>query len=213
MNFFTILFFLAAAAAASAQTFEVSAVGGLSRPNREPIGSLADTGGRDDDVKMKGDIGYGGRFTWNTKGYYGQEFGYIRTRGTLFAKIRDGSDVTQHQSRITIQQAFYDFLMYMMPNGEHVRPFIAAGAAIHQYGEPNIAGWTRGKSRNWGVNYGGGLKFVFGHALIRIDARHYLTGKPYDLTFPSGDTRGLGALKGGGLLGHLEGTVGIGFTF
>ena len=213
MNVLRVFLFIAAAATTLAQNFEVSAIGGLSRPSRAALGSLADSGGQDDDVTIKGDVGFGGRLTWNTKGYYGHEFGYLRTRGTLFAKIRDGSDVTERQGRVIMQHLFYNFMMYMMPNGERVRPFITGGMTGVQYGEPNIAEWSRSKSRNYGFNYGGGLKFKFGHAIIRLDVRQHLTGKPYDLHFGSATSAISPGIESGGLLKHLEGTLGIGFGF
>jgi len=192
---------------AAAQTFEIGPMGGLSRPSRTALGSLSLSGGRDDDTKMKGEYGYGARFTWNPHQYYGHELGYMRSRATIVAKIRDGSSVTDREGRIYNQQASYNFMMYMMPRGERFRPFITVGLMLTEYGQPGFAEWDAGKSRNYGGNYGGGLKIkLVKNALVRLDARQYLGGKPYGLQFAD-------PARSGGLYRQLEATAGFSVTF
>ena len=176
-----------------------------------PLGSISDTKPKDNDTRLKGEYGYGVRLTLNTKGYYGHEIGYIYGRGTLTTTTRaeEGKTVTEttHKGKVVFRYAFYNFLMYCMPRDERWRPFIAVGLQAHQYGAPAIAGWDPGGTRNYGGNYGGGIKIrLFKNALVRFDVRQYIGGKPYDLTFED-------QLKSGGLLRQLEGSFGVAITF
>jgi hypothetical protein len=197
--------------AAQAQRYEVSALAGMLRLGGAPLGSLYETGGKDDDSRLRGRSGYGVRLTLNTRGYFGHEVGYIYSRATFQTKLRttDGktTTVTSAEAKVIVRQVFYDFLMYSMPAGERFRPFIAAGAQAHQYGAPAFADYDIGRSRNYGVNYGGGLKIrLFPHALLRFDVRHSIGGKPYNLTYED-------VTKTGGMLRQLEASFGVGISF
>lgn len=201
---------LLACCAALAQRFELSVLSGIPRISDAPLGSLSEQEAQDDDTRLEGRQSYGVRFTINTPGYYGHEFGYIQSRATLSSIFRTGTDasiVTRREDRITIQQASYNFLIYFMPRGERWRPYMTGGLQAHQYGAPNFPEWTRGSSRHYGANYGLGLKLkLFQNALIRLDFRDYFGGKPYDLTFED-------VTRSGGILRQMEGSVGIAITF
>jgi hypothetical protein len=194
-------------AAAQAQTFEIGAMGSLVRTKQTPLGSLDVTGGEDDDTSIRARNGLGARFTWNTPGYYGHEFGFSRTRATLRTRTREDRTVIEHQAPVYIYGVTYNFLMYFMPSGERVRPYVTGGLQMFQYAEPNIEVWAYGKSRNYGGNYGGGLKInLFKHAMLRVDAREYIGGKPYGLNFS-----GIG--ETGGLMRTREASAGFSITF
>lgn len=197
--------------AAWGQRYEVSALAGMLRLSGAPLGSLAETGGKDDDSRLRGRSGYGLRLTLNTRGYFGHEVGYIYSRATFETKLRTTVDktttVTPAEAKVIVRQAFYDFMMYCMPAGERFRPFIAAGAQAHQYGAPALADYDIGRSRNYGVNYGGGLKIrLLPRALLRLDVRQYIGGKPYNLTYED-------ITKSGGMLRQLEASFGVGISF
>jgi hypothetical protein len=181
------------------------------RISRAPLGSISDEGKKDDDTKLKGLYGYGGRLTWNTPGYYGHELGFNYNRARLTATVRtttEGQTVTRVlEDRIVVRQAYYNFLMYMMPRGERWRPYIAVGAHAVEYGAPGFEQWPTGKSRHYGVTYGGGIKLMlFKHALLRLDVRDYIAGKPYDLERKD-------PMQMGGRLRMTEASAGISITF
>ncbi len=206
-----VVLFLLTGGAAAAQTYEISVLAAYPRIGRAPLGSISETRARDDDTRLKGEYGYGVRLTRNTKGYYGHEIGFIYSRGTLQTTTRkeEGRTLitTTREGKVIFRYAFYNFLMYFMPKGERFRPFITVGLQAHQYGAPAIPEWDRGGTRNYGGNYGGGMKIkLFKNALVRFDVRQYIGGKPYDLTFED-------QLKSGGLLRQLEGSFGVAITF
>ena len=120
----------------------------------------------------------------------------------------EGKTVTSVlEDRVVIRQAYYNFLMYFMPKGERWRPFMTGGIHVTEYGAPGFEDWPTGKSRNWGFNYGGGIKLrLFPHALVRLDVRDYIGGKPYDLESED-------MMKFGGRLRMFEASAGIVITF
>jgi len=76
-----------------------------------------------------------------------------------------------------------------------------------EYGAPGFELWPTAKSRHYGFNYGGGIKLrLFPQAWLRLDARDYISGKPYDLEREDPMTMG-------GRLRMLEASVGISITF
>ncbi len=208
---FAALFCFLTAAGANAQRYEFSVLGGYTRLSEAPLGSIiTNTDKKDTDTTLKGDYSYGARFTLNTKGYYGHEIGYIRSRGKMTARItseNDDGDTVEKivQDRVNIDEIFYNFLFYMMPNGEWWRPYLTVGAQTFNYGAPNFPEWAGGSWRNYGANFGGGIKLRAKNLIFRVDFRDYVQGKPYGLEFEQ-----FGA---GGLAHQLEGSVGVGFTF
>ncbi len=180
--------FLAALGAGRCQTYEVSASGGVMRMGRTPLGSLNTQDPVDDDTTFRNGYTYGLRFTYNTRGYYGHEFGYSYTRVTVHTRVYDTEgNATPAEGRAIIHQAAYNFLIYFMPRGERWRPFITGGLEAHRYGNPRIPGWTGLPGMNYGANYGGGVKIkLMEHASIRLDLRDEFTGKPYRLSYSEG---------------------------
>ena len=195
--------------AAVAQTFEFSGFGAYQHLKGTALGSLAERDPKDDDSKLTSGIGYGARLTWNTPGYYGHELGYSRTNATFRTRIRPADTTTEtiRESDVIAQEIFYNFMMYFMPAGERWRPFATVGAQAYQWSRPRIPEWTGAGSRNYGANFGGGVKLkISEHALIRLDVRDYISGAPYRsgmTTAPANRKR----------LSHAEGSIGIGIAF
>jgi hypothetical protein len=206
------LFSLLATPMAKSQTWEVSAFAAYPRIASKPLGSLNDTANaQDTDTTLKGQRGYGGRLTYNTRGYYGHELEYQQNQAWFRTLIRTTEGrvtvTTRKEDRIKIRQLSYNFLIYFMPKGERWRPFMTGGAQGAIYQAPRIPEFTFGSYRTYGANYGAGLKVkLFEHALVRIDFRHHIGGKPYDLTFAEFGS-------GGGFFGTMTGSAGISIGF
>lgn len=199
------------AGAVHAQKYEVTVGGMYWRLNNKNLGSNNSTDPRDDDTSIKGKNGFGIRATMNTKGYYGHELMYGQSRADVSTTIRETVDKetvsTVFTDRVKITHGAYNFMMYMMPRDEWWRPFITVGANYQKYAAPNIDAWTTGATSSFGFNYGGGLKLKFSNVIVRFDARQYIGGKPYDLSYPSLTD------FGGGRLRQTEFSAGIGFGF
>ncbi|MGH9661210.1 MAG: outer membrane beta-barrel protein [Bryobacteraceae bacterium] len=195
---------------AQAQTYEVGVHGGMARIKGTPLGSLRESGERNDDSRLKGQSAAGVRFTLNTKGYWGQEVGYIYNRARFVTRLAPPTGSTtpvQREAGVVIHQAFYNVVSYFMPAGERWRPFFTTGLELHENGAPNIAEFTSGRTRNYGFNYGGGVKIRLApRALVRFDVRDTFTGKPYGLRFEDD------ALSGG-LIRQFEVSAGLSVTF
>jgi hypothetical protein len=178
--------------------------------SRAPLGSSSPESPADTDTRFRNGFTNGVRLTWNPHRYYGYELGYFQTQATVETKIQAtaaGSKQT-FQGKATLQQAFFDILLYWMPKNERWRPYFAGGAQAQQAGNPRgISDWTGYSTRNYGVHYGGGIKLkLMNHVLVRADLRQYLTGKPYDLHFAE-------ITKAGGVVRQEEASVGIAFGF
>jgi hypothetical protein len=189
-----------------AQRYEVGAFYSYERTSHKPLGTVRDVGGADTDTRLRNGQGYGLRLTYNTKGYYGHEVHYQRNLIPLESNvdaflfnpdgtITIGGAVDRHE-KLRQSELGYNFLMYMMPLGEWWRPFITVGAATVKTNAPLFPEWTAAGTRNFSGNFGGGIKlYPMKHFVFRLDARGYLTGRPFVLNFPSGSTS-QGALKG-----------------
>ncbi len=175
-----------------------------------PLGSSSPESPLNTDTRFRNGYTNGLRLTWNPHRYFGYEVGYFQTKATLESKIQETADGPKQtfRDKVTLHQAFFDFLVYWMPKNERWRPYFAVGAQAQQASSPHsIPDWTGTATRNYGVHYGGGIKFkLFNHAFVRGDLRQYLTGKPYDLNFPDITTAG-------GRVRQEEASFGIAFGF
>lgn len=199
---------LAIPGVAFSQKIEIAPFAGYFRPNKAGLGSLQETA-KDNHTTLRSGQGFGVRGTWNTAGYYGFELGATQFKPVFSTVVRPAgaSADVRRDTKINERMAFFNALAYMMPLGERFRPFITVGAMLQQFGRPNVAEFDGRSSRNYGVNYGGGLKVkLFDHALIRLDVREYMGGRPYDLKREN-------ERDSGGRLRQLEASVGIGITF
>ena len=202
--------FLAFLGSAWAQTYEVSIFRGFARMGKAPLGSNNSDTPVDNETTFRNGWSTGIRLTLNMRGYYGHEVGFMHTRAGIRTSIlqTDGTTMTPVESHVNIEQAFYNFLIYMMPKGERWRPYMTGGVQTAKTGNPRIDGWQAVAMRNFGFNYGAGIKFKLSkHFLVRLDARDYLTGKPYaDLSFKDSTRRG-------SLVRQQEASFGLDFGF
>ena len=176
--------FLAFLGSAWAQTFEVSVFRGWARMSKAPLGSNNVDTPIDSETRFRNGSSTGIRLTYNMSGYYGHELGFMHTRAGIRTSIlqADGTTMTPVDSHVNIEQAFYNFLIYMMPKGERWRPYLTGGLQASKSGNPRIDGWQGSATKNYGFNYGAGIKFKLQkHFLVRLDARDYFTGVPYNL--------------------------------
>lgn len=200
-----------------AQTWEITPYTSFVKFSSKGIGSL-NAVPTENDTKVKGiQPGYGFRLTANTHGYYGVEIGYSRNRASLSTSVipldseEDNPAAVVHSTEISVHQASLNGICYFMPNGERFRPYVTAGGQLAFWSNPRFTDWTIGKSRNMGVNYGGGLKIRLNKNLnIRLEARGITTGKPYGLSYPDDANE---MPRSPGWLNQFESTIGVGFTF
>ena len=159
--------------------------GGQSKLTNAGLGTTATTGGREDDVSLRGGFRINFRLTLNTGRFFGHEVGYAYNR----TQLRFNRDSSTDQG-MAIHQGMYDFLLYALPEGSRVRPFAAGGAHFANFVPPGASATQGGGSTKFGINYGAGIKVkvtsIFG---IRLDYRQYNIGKPFDLPLVSGRIR------------------------
>ena len=209
----TLAVVLLCAATASAQTFEISASGGYNYIWRNTLGSLNAEDPKKEDSRLKPGAAFGARLTYNTKGYYGHEITILQTNAKFRSNVEQASgEIVEETGKARVTLASYNFLIYMMPNREKWRPYITGGIHGVQFGAPRIPSWPGGGARSYGGNFGGGIKlFPHKNFFFRVDIRDYITGKPYDLTYP--DPLPGEGIQSGGIMHMIEGTVGVGITF
>jgi hypothetical protein len=119
------------------------------------------------------------RTTLNNWKFFGHEFGYGYNRTHLLLNEVD-------QGGMAIHQGFYNFLVYPVPEGGRVRPFITGGGQFSNFVPPGASAASGQGSTKFGVNYGGGVKVrVTERYMVRFDVRQYLTGKPFDDVLPT----------------------------
>lgn len=158
-------------AAAFGQAAEFTVHGGTSRLSGRDLGSGLSL---DDGWRI------GGRVTLNTGLFFGHEFGYAYNRTTLLSG-------NQNLGGMAIHQGFYNYLVYVAPEGKPVRPFFTGGVHFSNFVPPGSSATQGGGSNKFGINYGAGLKVRLGPKyLMRLDYRQYNTGKPFDLPGASG---------------------------
>jgi opacity protein-like surface antigen len=205
-----------ACAPAYGQKYEVGAIFAFDRMSRAPLGTVRQSEGSDSDTKYGDGRGFGIRLTQNTKGYYGHEVSYVRSQINLRANVDEfvfNSDDTvtlgnavDRREKVRQSRLGYNFLMYMMPAGERWRPYITIGVATMKTDPPRFIEWTSAGARNFGANVGAGIKLALVKNIqVRFDARQYLSGRPYTLTFPQGGPQGN--------LRQLELSGGVSFAF
>ena len=187
--------FLAGASLASAQVAEFSLSGGVSRFGNTSLGTTADSAGNISKVTLNNGFRLAFRFSLNTYKFMGHEFGYAYSRSGV--NLGSGGSVP-----MSIQQGFYDFLLYATPEGARIRPFAAGGAQFSSFFPPGASIYYGNQETHFGVNYGGGIKMRVTPIIgLRFDVREYSSGKPFKFTGESG------------WMNQLEATVGASFLF
>jgi len=136
----------------------------------------------------------GARLTLNTKRFAGHEFGYAYSRTKL------GLSNSSTEASTPTHQGFYDFLLYLTPEGVPVRPFVAGGGQFTTFVPPGASVTYGTATTKYGLNYGAGFKVKVGPMfLIRVDLRDYATPKPFDLTARTGWLHQIEASAGFGI--------------
>jgi opacity protein-like surface antigen len=168
-----VLSLLFAAGIASAQVLEVGASGGPSLLSNRTLvragDSLLDPG----QIDLDNGFQLAFRMTLNTYRFMGHEVGYAYNRtNLLLVDQRTAYGMAAHQG-------FYDLLVYALPEGSKVRPFIAGGGQFTNFVFPGTSVSSGGGKMKFGLNYGFGVKTrVTEKWLVRVDFRQYATPKP-----------------------------------
>jgi len=187
--------FVAGAGLASAQVAEFSLSGGVSRFGDTSLGTNVDSAGNVSKVTINNGFRLTFRFTLNTYKFMGHEFGYAYNRSGV--NLGTGGTVP-----MSIQQGFYDFLVYATPEGSRIRPFGAGGVQFSSFFPPGASVYYGNQETKFGVNYGGGIKMRVTPIIgLRFDVREYSSGKPFKFTGESG------------WMNQLEASVGASFLF
>jgi hypothetical protein len=187
--------FFACASFARAQVGEFSLSGGVSRFGNANLGTSADASGNTVNNTINNGFRLTFRFTLNTYRFAGHEFGYAYNR----SGVQLGPSQTVSMS---IQQGFYDFLLYATPEGSRIRPFVAGGVEFSSFFPPGTSVYYGNQETKFGINYGAGIKMRVTSVIgLRVDFREYNTGKPFKFTNEHGR------------LNQLEASVGASFLF
>jgi hypothetical protein len=201
---------MAASFPASAQSWEVGAMGGggfyMGKGVSGPRGS--GTVGFAPGVSGGGWIGHGsaGKLAGEIRYLYQGNNMKIDSRGSSYRFGGRTHTVT------------YDFLLQRGSVEDSVRPFLAFGAGLRNYSgtgveraiQPlsNIAILTRTNQWQPVVNFGAGVKWRVGsRILIRAELRDYTSPIPKDVILPAPGA------KLGGWLHDITPTIGIGYLF
>ena len=172
----TVSLLLLLAGAAVAQVAEMGASFGVAKLTQSTLLD-ATPGVANSDAKLNSGFRFGFRVTLNTARYIGHEVGYAYNRTNL-SYLGTTYGTATHQG-------FYDFLVYAIPEGSKVRPFIAGGGQFSNFMYPGYSVTSGGGGRmKFGINYGGGVKVKVAEKwLVRMDFRQYMSPKPdFDFT-------------------------------
>lgn len=171
-----------------AQSAEFGVAGGLSNISDRQLGSGYSL---DDGWNLTF------RLTVNTDTIFGHEFGYSYNHTHL---LIDGAD----SGGMAIHSGFYNFLVYGLPEGKRIRPFVTGGGHFANFVPPGASAQYGQGSNKFGVNYGGGIKVrIKENWLVRADYRQFFQGKPFNNDLPQ---------PAGGHLRINQFTVGFSFT-
>jgi len=195
MRLWPVVFLTCACAAVSpAQVGEISLNFGWAIMKDNILGIAANLQGTQ--YKIDNGFNLAARMTLNTKKYVGHEFGYAYSRTKLAASGFSGNQ------ELSTHQGFYDFLLYGMPEGSRIRPFLAGGAQFTTFVPPGASAAYGQGTTKYGGNFGAGVKLKINSMfLVRLDARDYVTTKPFNLINQSG------------ALQQIEVTAGLGLMF
>ena len=189
---------LACSPLAVAQSFEASVGGGQTNiPVKNANIGTAGVDPGSGTYTLKSGFRINFRMTLNQGRFLGHEFGYGYNHTSLEAPpttVTTGSGLPGQPVTTTTlpaqtlgtpaHQGFYDFLVYGVPEGKVVRPFVCGGVQFTAFSTP---GNNYNRETKYGINYGGGLKFkVKENWGFRLDARQYNMGKPFNLSNASG---------------------------
>jgi len=181
------------AAVSPAQVGELSLSLGQSLFKDNKLGSVGDLASQ---YKVGDGFRIGARLTFNTKKFIGHEIGYAYSRSKL------GLTNSSQEASMPVHQGFYDFLLYLTPEGSRIRPFGAGGGQFRTFVPPGASVTYGTGTTKYGGNYGAGLKVrLTSMFAMRFDVRDYITTKPFDLVGKSG------------ALHQVEASAGLGIFF
>src|SRR5258708_8618947 len=121
--------FFAGAGLASAQVAEFSLSGGVSRFGNTSLGTNMDSAGNISKVTINDGFRLAFRFSLNTYKFMGHEFGYAYSRSGV--NLGTGGSVP-----MSIQQGFYDFLLYSTPEAAPIPPFTPRAPPLPRFSPP-----------------------------------------------------------------------------
>lgn len=167
-----ILFLLLLLVTTGAALAQVLEVGGGAGVNRISNGTIAPNVGTPPiNVDLSNGWRFGFRMTINPQYHFGHEVGYNY--------VRTNWDIGGETAGTAAHQGFYDFLVYALPEGSKVRPFVAGGAQFTNFVFPGYSVSQGGGKMKFGLNYGFGVKTrVTDKWLMRVDFRQYTSPKP-----------------------------------
>jgi hypothetical protein len=173
------LLFAASSTLLVAQNTEASVSGGVSRLQNALLGRANTT-----DVTLDNGFRLGFRLTLNPNLFIGHEIGYAYSRTKFLV------DPQEDNLGTSIHTGSYALLVYATKEGSRIRPFVAGGGHFSNFVYPGYSALSGGGQSKIGVNYGAGLKVRVGEIfMIRVDARQYITGKPFGFSGSSGALR------------------------
>ena len=188
-----VLLLCAFAGVTPAQVGEISVSLGQSVFKNGKLGSAGDLASQ---YTVNDGFRIGARLTLNTRRFIGHEFGYAYSRSKL------GLTTSSEQASMPTHQGFYNFLLYLTPEGSRIRPFGAGGGHFSTFVPPGASVTYGTGTTKYGLNYGAGIKVrVTEIWALRFDVRDYLTTKPFDLIGRSG------------ALHQVEASAGLGIYF
>lgn len=135
-------------------------------------------------VSLDNGFRLGFRLTLNPKLFFGHEIGYAYSRTAFLTQPPVSGAGT------AIHQGTYAFLVYGTKEGTRIRPFVAGGGHFSNFVFPGLSALSGGGQSKFGLNYGAGVKARIGEIwMIRVDARQYITPKPFGFAGTSGALR------------------------
>jgi opacity protein-like surface antigen len=180
--------------AAFSQSFEASVSGGETYINSASsnIGTVT-TDPNSGTFQIKDGFRIALRMTLNQGRFFGHEIGYAYNHTSLDVPTSTGGGITLPGTTTQVQntglpahQGFYDFLVYALPEGFHVRPFATGGVQFTSFSAPG----SYSRETKYGINYGGGLKFKVKDPWgLRFDIRAYNMSKPFNNQLPNSNGR------------------------
>jgi hypothetical protein len=186
------------AASLWAQSADASLSGGVGIFTNKNLGELGATG-LGQTLSLQNGVRISVRLGLNTGRFFGHEFGYGYNHTNLVI-------ANTGKQGMGIHQGFYDFMLFPVPEGSPVRPFVCGGVGFASFFPPGSSAFSGNGITKFGLNYGAGLKWkmtpIYG---FRLDVRDYITGKPFG--------ESLGVVNTHGLLHNIETSVGFAIFF
>jgi opacity protein-like surface antigen len=168
------------------QSLELGGFGGAHRINPNRISPAADPNaiGASETFLNNGWL-FGFRMTINQGDWFGHEFGYTYNRTALDFRAPGSTSASSGATGMAIHRSGYNFLLYAVPEGKKIRPFVTGGGQFSNFVPPGASAAQGGGENKWGINYGVGLKYrVSERYMIRTDYRRYVQGRPFGRFIP-----------------------------